>query len=129
MTDQLPPIRCVTCGKVLADKWNRYEQMIESGVKIEDALNQLGLNRPCCRLRLRNPFKVVPRSGTQFDHLSVSIDSQVPTTGALEAMNSSSFTVIPEEEEESDIVLPSMPSIPKLPEVGERKVTRIYRAL
>ena len=44
-------------------------------------------------------------------------------------MNSSSFTVIPEDEEETDIILPSMPSIPKLPEVGERKVTRIYKAL
>ena len=127
MSGELPHIRCITCGKVLADKWNRYTELIESGVRIEDALNQLGLKRPCCRIRLRSPFKTVERGGTEFDYLSTSIDSQTLTTGALEATKSSAFTVVPEEEEQ-EIVLPELPDIPDLPVLGEQKITRTYEA-
>ena len=127
MAEELPPIRCVTCGKVLADKWKRYNQLIENGVKIEDALNQLGLRRPCCRIRLRSPFKIVQREGTVFDHLSTSLDSQSVTTGALESTKSSSLTIVPEEEEE-EIVLPEVGDIPDLPVLGENKITRTYEA-
>jgi len=126
MSGELPPIRCVTCGKVLADKWNRYTELIENGVKIEDALNQLGLTRPCCRIRLRSPFKTVERGGTEFDYLSTSIDSQALTTGALEATKSSALTIVPEEDEE--IVLPELADIPDLPVLGEQKITRTYEA-
>ena len=59
MSSELPPVRCVTCNKILGNKWTTYQKMLEDGVTIEEALNKLGLTRPCCRLRLRNPFKVV----------------------------------------------------------------------
>ena len=129
MSGELPPIRCVTCGKVLADKWLRYKELIENGVTIEEALNQLGLKRPCCRIRMRSPFKTVQRGGTEFDYLSTSIDSQAATTGALEATKSSSFTIVPDEkEEEKEILLPELPDIPDLPDIGEKKITRTYKA-
>jgi len=127
MSGELPAIRCVTCGKVIADKYNHYIELIESGVRIEDALNELGLTRPCCRIRMMNPFKIVQRGGTEFDHLSMAIDSQVTTDGALEAVKSSSFTIIPEEEE-SDILLPELPNIPELPVIGEKKIARTYKS-
>ena len=58
------PIRCMTCGKVLADKWNYY---VEHTKKEEDnniievnsknvkktkkgeVMDELGLKRYCCR--------------------------------------------------------------------------------
>lgn len=73
------PIKCVTCGKTLADKWDWYEEevqkkrkMVEEGtekvkkptkkeealqeplkyfdqVKTGDLLDKLGLTRYCCR--------------------------------------------------------------------------------
>jgi DNA-directed RNA polymerase subunit N (RpoN/RPB10) len=61
------PIRCFTCGKVLADKWIYYERKckelenkevdkkteesakyFEKGFK-KEILDELGLNRYCCR--------------------------------------------------------------------------------
>ena len=126
MSGELPAVRCITCGKVIGNKLEKYNELVESGVKIEHALNQLGLTRPCCRIRLRNPFKTVQRGGTEFDHLSMSIDSQAVTTGALEATKSSAFTIIPEEKEE--IVLPELLEIPELPKMGEQKITRTYQA-
>ncbi len=43
------PVRCFTCGKVLGNKWQTYNELIESGKSINDALNHLGLTRYCCR--------------------------------------------------------------------------------
>jgi DNA-directed RNA polymerase I, II, and III subunit RPABC5 len=59
------PVRCFTCGKVLADKWNYYVKEIEKDGNEESVLNvnaktlqktkegkaldNLGLKRYCCR--------------------------------------------------------------------------------
>jgi DNA-directed RNA polymerase subunit N (RpoN/RPB10) len=43
------PIRCFTCGKVIADKWLRYKSYLESGMKNDIALDNVGLTRYCCR--------------------------------------------------------------------------------
>lgn len=127
MSGELPHIRCISCGKVLGDKYERYMEMVENGVKIEDALYSLGLTRPCCRIRLMNPFKTVQRGGTVYDNLSTTIDTQVPTEGALQSISSSSFTVIPEDEE---IDLPDVEQIelPKMEEKGKQQIARTYKA-
>jgi len=124
MSDELLPIRCVTCNKILGDKYSRYMKMIESGISIEEALNTLGLNRYCCRLRVRNPFKVVNRSD-DFEKLSVDTNSEASTTGALTSMNSSSFTIVPEEEE---ISLPKVPKISLPPVSKGKEINRTYQA-
>lgn len=128
MSDELLPIRCVTCNKILGDKYSRYTNMIESGVSIEEALNKLGLSRYCCRLRVRNPFKVVERSvDSDFESLSVDANNQANTTGALTSMNSTDFTIVPEEEDD-EISLPSIPKV-ALPPLGEKKkIKREYKA-
>lgn len=44
------PVRCFTCGKVIADKWNAYQYMINDQQKpIKQALDELRLVRYCCR--------------------------------------------------------------------------------
>ena len=66
------PIRCMTCGKILADKWNKYNELVRDSVSKQTegpdetrlldisvetvvetpeakALNQLGIKRYCCR--------------------------------------------------------------------------------
>lgn len=71
----LIPIRCFTCGKTLADKWDWYEEEVKKlekkleedlekkqqvaedmeemkyfdKVKSKDILDKLGLTRYCCR--------------------------------------------------------------------------------
>ncbi len=61
MSSDLPPIRCVTCNTVLAHRWNDYNNLVNSGMSIENALNSVGLHRICCRIRLMNPFKYVEK--------------------------------------------------------------------
>lgn len=63
------PVRCFTCGKVLADKWEWYKEQVEKlekdeankdnatvkrdttfePTKTKEILDQLGLDRMCCR--------------------------------------------------------------------------------
>lgn len=43
------PVRCFTCGKVLADKYFLYIDMVAEGVTEEDAMNAFNLDRFCCR--------------------------------------------------------------------------------
>ena len=138
MTDELPPIRCITCNKVLGHLWNDYQEMLSRpGVSIEHALNTLGLTRPCCRLRLRNPFKVTDRNPqsqddalrlfeSNFETLSISVDTHAPANGALAALtNVTDMMIIPDEDEEEDILLPPIPTIQSTPEF---KNFRTYQA-
>ncbi|EOD48002.1 RNA polymerase subunit N/RPB10 [Neofusicoccum parvum] len=43
------PVRCFSCGKVIGDLWERFVSLIEEGVHEGDAMDQLRLNRYCCR--------------------------------------------------------------------------------
>jgi DNA-directed RNA polymerase I, II, and III subunit RPABC5 len=46
------PIRCFTCGQVVANKSERYRVLLEAGFHESDALDYVGLPRYCCRRML-----------------------------------------------------------------------------
>ncbi|EHA54317.1 DNA-directed RNA polymerase subunit 10-like protein [Pyricularia oryzae] len=43
------PIRCFSCGKVTGDLWERFLNLIDSGMSDGDAMDALGCKRYCCR--------------------------------------------------------------------------------
>ncbi len=43
------PVRCFTCGKVIADKWIEYEKQVQGGADPAKVLDSLGISRYCCR--------------------------------------------------------------------------------
>jgi len=43
------PIRCMTCGKVVGHLWETYQERIEKGEEAKKVLDDLGLERYCCR--------------------------------------------------------------------------------
>ena len=43
------PVRCFTCGKVVADKWEEWVERVNEGENPEQVLDDLGLTRVCCR--------------------------------------------------------------------------------
>jgi DNA-directed RNA polymerase subunit N (RpoN/RPB10) len=43
------PIRCFTCGKVVADKLEEYNRLVSNGENRGEVLTKLGLIRLCCR--------------------------------------------------------------------------------
>jgi DNA-directed RNA polymerase subunit N len=44
------PIRCFTCGKLIADKWEKYEELVKEGTKpAEEIFKEIGITRFCCK--------------------------------------------------------------------------------
>ncbi|MDF2954588.1 DNA-directed RNA polymerase subunit N [Candidatus Alkanophaga liquidiphilum] len=46
------PVRCFTCGKVIADVWEEYKARTEQGEDPKTVLDELGVRRYCCRRML-----------------------------------------------------------------------------
>lgn len=43
------PIRCFSCGKPIAHLWEEFKKRVESGEEAKKVLDDLGLERYCCR--------------------------------------------------------------------------------
>jgi DNA-directed RNA polymerases I, II, and III subunit RPABC5 len=43
------PVRCFTCNKVIGNKWEKYEKLLEDGNSAKDTFKKLGLKRSCCK--------------------------------------------------------------------------------
>lgn len=46
------PIRCFTCGALIADKWEEYSRRVRQGEDPKAILDSMGLKRYCCRRML-----------------------------------------------------------------------------
>lgn len=64
------PVRCVTCGKVIADKWRFYEKKIDEAEASGDpvppgfkakVLDDLGLFRYCCRRHMLGHVELIDK--------------------------------------------------------------------
>ena len=47
--EMIIPIRCFTCGKVIGNVYEIYEDRVERGEEPEEVLDDLGIERYCCR--------------------------------------------------------------------------------
>ena len=45
----LVPVRCFTCGNLVADKFEEYQNRVRSGEAPAKILDSLGIDRYCCR--------------------------------------------------------------------------------
>ena len=43
------PVRCMSCGKPVAQLWETYKQRVEAGENRKKVMDELGLKRYCCR--------------------------------------------------------------------------------
>jgi DNA-directed RNA polymerase I, II, and III subunit RPABC5 len=45
----LIPVRCYTCGKIIGDKWEHYNDLLSQGKTQPQAFEILKLKRYCCK--------------------------------------------------------------------------------
>ncbi len=55
----LVPVRCFTCGKLIADKFVEYQTRIKSGEEPAKVLNSFGIKRYCCRRMLLTSVETI----------------------------------------------------------------------
>jgi len=53
------PIRCFTCGKVIAHRWETFSQRVSEGEPPNDVLDDLGVNKYCCRRMLMSHTELI----------------------------------------------------------------------
>jgi DNA-directed RNA polymerase subunit N len=55
----LIPVRCFTCGNLIADKFDDYQTKLKAGENPEKVLNDLQINRYCCRRMLLTTVETI----------------------------------------------------------------------
>ncbi|GAH64159.1 unnamed protein product [marine sediment metagenome] len=156
MTEDLCHIRCIECGKVIAHKWERYQELLSQGVPINNALDAIGLTRYCCRYRMMNPFKLPKRSVQPTDPRDTGLERQVENLtivgknaavmDPLQSMGGNKiegmieenpgYTIVPLNPAHGGIELPAIPQValPAIPapgigvDQGLENITRTYQA-
>ena len=53
------PVRCFSCGKVVGDKWEPFSQRVAAGEYPRDVLDDLGIERYCCRRMLLSHVELI----------------------------------------------------------------------
>ena len=43
------PVRCFSCGAVIAHKWEEFNEKMNAGSDMKTALDEVGIERYCCR--------------------------------------------------------------------------------
>ena len=55
----LVPVRCFTCGNLVADKFEEYQNKVKSGEEPTKILELLGIERYCCRRMLLTTLETI----------------------------------------------------------------------
>lgn len=53
------PIRCFTCGSLIADKWEPFITRVSAGEDAGKVLDDLGVRRYCCRRMLISHVDII----------------------------------------------------------------------
>ena len=54
------PVRCWSCGKPVGHLWEEYKKKLDSGEDTAKILEELGLERYCCRAALLGHADMLP---------------------------------------------------------------------
>ena len=55
----LVPVRCFTCGNLVADKFDEYQNKVKSGEEPAKILDSLGIERYCCRRMMLTTLETI----------------------------------------------------------------------
>jgi len=55
----LVPVRCFTCGNLVADKFDEYQNRVKSGEEPAKILDSLGIDRYCCRRMMLTTLETI----------------------------------------------------------------------
>jgi len=56
------PVRCFTCGKVVGNKWEKYQELLETNeYEKNEILDILDLKKYCCRRMLLTHVELIEK--------------------------------------------------------------------
>ncbi len=66
----LVPVRCFTCGNVIADKYEDFKKRIREGEDPKAVLDSLGYKRYCCRRMLLASVDMIDQVLPYYEELA-----------------------------------------------------------
>ena len=60
------PVRCFTCGRVIASDFEKYKEKVAKGEAPRKAMDSLGVERWCCRRMILTNVDVL-REAAQYE--------------------------------------------------------------
>jgi DNA-directed RNA polymerase subunit N len=58
VTDNMIPVRCISCGKVVSAYFDEFKQRVDERENPKEVLDDLGLDKYCCRRMLISHVEV-----------------------------------------------------------------------
>ncbi|KAK8890512.1 DNA-directed RNA polymerases I, II, and III subunit RPABC5 [Tritrichomonas musculus] len=55
------PVRCFTCGAMIANKWEKYQELLRNGMTEQQALEALNIRRYCCKRMLLTHVNLIDK--------------------------------------------------------------------
>ena len=55
------PVRCISCGKPVGQLWEEFKERRENGEDKKEILDDLGLERYCCRSLFMTHTDLLPK--------------------------------------------------------------------
>ena len=53
------PIRCISCGEIIADKWEKFKDDLALGKDPKKILDSLKVNKYCCRCSIITTVDII----------------------------------------------------------------------
>ncbi len=53
------PIRCFSCGALIAHKYYKFVELVKAGKDPAEALDELGVKRYCCRRMILSHVEII----------------------------------------------------------------------
>ena len=61
------PVRCFSCGALIADKWEDFASRVRGGENPKKVLDDLGVTRYCCRRMILSNVDVIDEIITYYE--------------------------------------------------------------
>ena len=66
----LKPIRCFTCGSLVAEKYNKFDELVKAGGDPNEVMNSMKINRYCCRRMLLSNVNIIDHVLPFYEYLN-----------------------------------------------------------
>jgi len=66
----LKPIRCFTCGSLVAEKYSIFNERVKAGGDPNEVMNSMKINRYCCRRMLLSNVDIIDQVLPYYEYLA-----------------------------------------------------------
>ena len=64
------PIRCFTCGALVAEKYTIFNERIREGAEPSEAMNSMKIDRYCCRRMLLSNIDTIDQTLPYYEYIA-----------------------------------------------------------